>query len=434
MERSVLLAPCHTHEANKRVAGRIDKTRMIRIGIIGKTNTGKTTFFNAATLLRAEVSTYPFTTKRPNTGIAYVQTVCVCRELGLQDTPRNSKCIDGWRFIPVELVDLPGLIKGSWRGKGLGTQFLSVASQADALLHVVDASGSVDADGKLTRAGLGNPVADVYDIEEELTRWFVKIVDRSISKIRRQPTRKDVDRAVLEALVGLKVRLDQVQRALREAELVDVELKDWKSEDVERFAGKVRDLSKPTMIIANKMDLAYAEQNHKRLSNEFGRALVIPCSADAELALRRAEERRYIRYIPGEETFQVLAPGKLTPEQTKALTYVQQRVFTKWIRTGVQFALNSCVFKLLNMNCVYPVEDQEKFSDKAGNILPDVLLVPYNATLSDMAGHIHTELAQTMIYGIDARTGVRLPADYVVRDRDVIKIVAAAERRAKHRS
>ena len=188
------------------------------------------------------------------------------------------------------------------------------------------------------------------------------------------------------------------------------------------------------MIIANKMDLAYAEQNHKRLSNEFGRALVIPCSADAELTLRRAEERRYIRYIPGEETFQVLAPGKLTPEQTKALTYVQQRVFTKWIRTGVQFALNSCVFKLLNMNCVYPVEDQEKFSDKAGNILPDVLLVPYSATLSDMAGHVHTELAQTMIYGIDARTGVRLPADYVVRDRDVIKIVAAAERRAKHRS
>lgn len=407
---------------------------MIRIGMIGKTNTGKTTFFNAATLLRAEVSTYPFTTKRPNTGTAYVQTICVCRELGVQDRPRNSRCIDGWRFIPVELVDLPGLIRGSWKGRGLGTQFLSVASQADALLHVVDASGSVDAEGKLTRPGLGNPVSDVYDIEEELTKWFTRIVDKSILKASHQASEKPVDKAVFEALAGLKVRLDQIQRSLRETELVDVELERWKADDIERFAGKVRELSKPTMIIANKMDLAYAEENYKRLSQEFGRALVIPCSADAELALRRAEEKGYIRYVPGEETFQVLAPAKLTPEQAKALTYVQQRVFTRWIRTGVQFALNSCAFKLLNMNSVYPVEDQAKFSDKKGNVLPDVMLVPYNATLSDVAGHVHSELAQTMIYGIDARTGVRLPADYIVRDRDVIKIVAAAEPRPKRRT
>jgi ribosome-binding ATPase YchF (GTP1/OBG family) len=406
---------------------------MIRIGLIGKTNTGKTTFFNAATLLRAEVSTYPFTTKRPNVGAAYVQTICVCRELGVQDRPRNSRCIDGWRFIPFELVDLPGLIKGSWKGRGLGTQFLSVASQADALLHVVDASGSVDAEGKLTRPGLGSPVSDVYDIEEELVRWFTRMVDKSISKASRQTTEKAIDRAVFEALTGLKVRLDQIQRSLRETELVDVELKRWKADDIKRFAAKIREVSKPTMIIANKMDLAHAEENYKRLSQEFGRALVIPCSADAELALRRAEEREYIRYVPGEETFQVLAPGKLTPEQSRALAYVQQRVFTRWIRTGVQFALNSCVFKLLNMNCVYPVEDQTKFSDKKGNVLPDVMLVPYNATLSDVAGHVHSELAQTMIYGIDARTGVRLPADYIVRDRDVIKVVAAAEPRSKRR-
>jgi ribosome-binding ATPase YchF (GTP1/OBG family) len=406
---------------------------MIRIGMIGKTNTGKTTFFNAATLMRAEVSTYPFTTKRPNAGTAHVQTICVCKELGVKDKPISSRCIDGWRFIPIELVDLPGLIKGSWKGRGLGTQFLSVASQADALLHVVDASGSVDARGKLTRPGQGSPVSDVYDIEEELTRWFTKIVDKSISKAKRH-RREPGDKAVFEALTGLKVSVEQVQRSLREAELADVDLDKWKAGDVERFAGKIRELSKPTMIIANKMDLAYAEQNYRRLAQEFGRALVIPCSADAELALRRAQERGYIRYVPGEETFQVLAPTRLTPEQSKALTYVQQRIFTRWIRTGVQFALNSCVFKLLNMNCVYPVEDQAKFSDKKGNILPDAILVPYNATLSDVAGHVHSELAKTMIYGIDARTGVRLPADYIVRDRDVIKIVAAAESRSKRRS
>jgi ribosome-binding ATPase YchF (GTP1/OBG family) len=118
---------------------------VIRIGLIGKTNTGKTTFFNSATLGKEEIANYPFTTKKPIHGNAYVITLCVHKEFGVQDNPRNSLCKEGWRFIPVELIDLPGLIKGAWEGKGLGNQFLSVAAQSDVLLHIVDASGSIDA-------------------------------------------------------------------------------------------------------------------------------------------------------------------------------------------------------------------------------------------------------------------------------------------------
>lgn len=408
---------------------------MIRIGLIGKTNTGKTTFFNSATLLRAEISTYPFTTKTPNVGTAYVQSVCVHRELGVQDKPRNSACIDGWRFIPIELIDLPGLVKGSWMGKGLGTQFLSVAAQADALLHIVDASGSVDAEGRLTRPGMGNPIVDIYDIEDELTRWFMKIIDKGLRKIRRRAG-ADIanDRAIFEELAGLKVRLQQVQQALRETDLETKDLRDWKEDDLRNFARKTRELSKPTIVIANKMDLGPSEQNYRRLSDEFGEAFVIPCSSEAELALRRAEQKGYIKYVPGEETFRVLDAGKLTSEQSRALTYVQHRVFSKWIRTGVQFALNVCVFKLLNMNTVYPVEDQSRLADKRGNVLPDTFLVPYNSTAVDLARQIHTELAETMIYAIDARTGLRLPTDYVLKDRDVIKIVSAGRARKAKRT
>ncbi|WP_455364368.1 GTPase, partial [[Eubacterium] cellulosolvens] len=159
---------------------------MIRIGLVGKTNTGKTTFFNSATLLSAEVSTYPFTTKQPNIGQASVQTICVCKELNVKDNPQNSSCIDGWRFIPIEIIDLPGLIKGAWRGRGLGTQFLSVASQADALLHIADASGSIDANGNLTRPGMGNPISDIYDIEEEITLWFSRTIQKSKRKVMKQ--------------------------------------------------------------------------------------------------------------------------------------------------------------------------------------------------------------------------------------------------------
>lgn len=404
---------------------------MIKIGLIGKTNTGKTTFFNSATLLSAEVSTYPFTTKQPNVGRAYVQTICACRELKVKDNPQNSLCIDGWRFIPIELIDLPGLIKGSWRGKGLGTRFLSVAAQADALLHVVDASGSVDAEGRLTKPGMGNPVLDVYDIEEELVRWFASTIKKSSKKIVKQvnKTGATTAEAIAETLAGLKVKLEHISQALKNSDLETKKMEGWSEEEYFNFAKEVRRLSKPTVIIANKMDIAKAEENFERLRDEFKETLVIPCSSEAELALRRAEQKGLIRYIPGEETFRVVDESKLTKEQKWALNYVQQRVLSRWIGTGVQFALNISVFKLLGMNAVYPVEDPERLSDKRGNVLPDVFLVPRDATIKDLAAQIHTELAQTMIYAVDARTGLRLPANYVLRDRDVITIVAAARRK-----
>jgi len=401
---------------------------LIRIGLIGKTNAGKTTFFNAATLLSAAVSTYPFTTKKPNVGQAYVKTHCVCRELDVVDNPKNSSCVGGARFIPVQLIDLPGLIKGSWEGKGLGTRFLSVASQADALIHVADASGSVGIDGKLTRPGMGNPVSDVYDIEEELVRWFMKVLDKSLSKLKKhQKKRVPFEHGLGEDLAGMKITPEHITRALETQGLSGTDPSKWKKKDLWSFAKSVREISKPTIIIANKMDLGPAEQNFEKLANEFGQTLVIPASSDAELALRRAEQKGYIEYVPGEEVFRVKDEERLAPEQRQALTYVEQRVFSKWIQTGVQFALNTCIFKLLSMNTVYPVEDVEKFSDKKGNVLPDAFLVPYDSTVTNLAAQIHSELARTMIYAIDARTKLRLPIDYRLKDRDVIRIVAAAK-------
>ncbi len=403
---------------------------MIKIGIVGKTNTGKTTFFNAATLLSAEVSTYPFTTKTPNIGKAHVQTICVCKELSVQDNPQNSVCVGGWRFIPSELIDLPGLIKGSWMGKGLGTQFLSVASQADALLHVVDASGSVDAEGKVTRPGLGNPVIDFLDIEEELVLWFSKVIQKSAKKVTKliDQSRIPVAEAFSDALSGIKVRREQVQKALESIDLAKKKIGNWTDKDFVNFAREIRVLSKPTVIIANKMDVAQAEKNYERLREEFKGSFVIPCSSEAELALRRAEQKGIIKYIPGEETFDVLDESRLTKEQKAALNYVQQRVLPKLIGTGVQSALNMCVFKLLGMNTVYPVEDAQRLADKKGHVLPDVFLTSHFSTVRDLAREVHTELEKTMIYAVDARTGLRLPADYLVKDRDIISIVAAAKK------
>lgn len=402
---------------------------MIRIGIIGKTNTGKTTFFNAATLLSAEVSTYPFTTKQPNMGTAYVRTICVCKELGVKDEPRNSACMDGWRFIPLELVDLPGLIKGSWEGMGLGNRFLSVAAQADALIHVTDASGSIDAEGKLTRPGLGNPIMDVYDIEEEIVLWFAKSIHKSLKSIaKRVESGTPLKDAIYRSVAGLKVKEDHVEKALASSGL-EKSPKRWSEKDLRLFAGEIRRLSKPTVIIANKMDITNATENYERMREEFKGAFVIPACSEAELALRRAEEKGFIQYVPGEEKFQVVDENKLTKEQQWALNYVQERVLTRWVNTGVQFAINMCIFKLLNMNTVYPVEDAKRLSDHMGRVLPDAFLIPYSANVKELAREIHTELAKTMLYAIDARSSLRLPTDYVLKDRDVISIVATARKK-----
>ena len=400
---------------------------MIRIGIIGKTNTGKTTFFNAVTPSISEVSNYPFTTKKPNAAQGQVQALCVCRELGVNDKPRNSKCIDGWRFIPIEIIDLPGLIKGAFAGRGLGTQFLNVVAEADALLHVVDASGSVDQEGKITQPGQGNPVIDVYDIEEEMILWFKVAVDRALQRVKKKWFKPATfDKAMTKELVGIGVKADHVTRALDETGLSEKNPKSWKDEDSRGFSESLRNISKPTLIVANKMDLAYSETNFERLREEFKSQIVVRVSSEAEVALNRAKEAGFVEYVPGEETFRVIDESRLTKDQAWALAYVEQKVLTKLMRTGVQFALNAAVFKLLGMNAVYPVEDPKNLSDKKGNILPDAYLVPKEYAAKDLAREIHSDLAKNMIHAIDARNGLRLPQDYQLRDRDVISIVTAA--------
>jgi ribosome-binding ATPase YchF (GTP1/OBG family) len=403
----------------------------LTVAIIGKTNVGKTTFFNAATLLNAEISTYPFTTREPNEGAAYVCDVCVCRELGVKDNPQNSACIEGWRYAPIRLLDLPGLIKDAWKGRGLGTRFLSVIGQADALIHIVDASGSVDAEGRLTKPGSGNPVQDVLDIEMEVERWMAEILLRNRQLISRQASTSSLEEAVATALSGIKTEPSQVERALQIAELTDQPLERWNIDEAISFSAALLPLIKPILIVANKMDLPMAEDNLEMLTSFFSDRLVAACSAEAELILRRAEKMGLLHYTPGQEKFVLREEARLTPEQWRALDYVEKRVMARWLRTGIQQALNTVVFKLLRMNMVYPVADEARYSDNHGNVLPDVHLMPDGSTPLDLARNVHSRLAENYILAIDAKTGLRLPKEYRLRHRDVIKIVTQPRAKAK---
>jgi ribosome-binding ATPase len=403
---------------------------MIKIGLIGKTNTGKTTFFNAATLGSAEISNYPFVTKQPNVGNASAITLCVHKELGVLDSPRNSKCIDGWRFIPIELVDLPGLIKGAWEGKGLGNQFLSIAAQSDALLHIVDASGSIDASGRIAEAGTGDPVADIADIEEEVIMWYLKLLEGNYDKISRSVnSSNDIVSSITEIFRGIGVREDHVKYALRVNELENIKFDDFNPENRRNFCWSLREISKPTLIVANKVDLPVATENFRRLREEYKDSIIVPTSADAELTLRRAQARGLIKYLPGDERFEMTNQSSLNDKQKWALNFIRKDVLNEYMRTGVQFAINVAVFKLLRMNTVYPVADPTKMSDRSGNVLPDVYLMKTGSTVKDLAEDIHTDLAKGLLYAIDVRDGLRLPTSYHLKDRDILSIVSARKKR-----
>jgi ribosome-binding ATPase len=403
----------------------------IKIGLLGKTNTGKTTFFNAATLSGGEISTYPFTTKKPEKALGNAITPCVHTEFNIQDNPQNSKCVDGWRFIPIELIDLPGLIKDAWAGKGLGNQFLSIATQSDAILHVVDVSGSVDAAGRIAEVGSGDPIADVSDIEEELIMWYLKLLEGNrdkISKLIQSETEPVV--AITDVFRGIGVKESHVKEALKITGLEDKHFENFDMHDSKKFASYLRKISKPTLIVANKIDVPGAEKNFDRLRERYIDSIIIPASTDSELSLRRAEQKGLIKYVPGSEQFEILQKDKLSKKQLEALDFITQGILGEYMRTGVQFAINVTVFKLLKMNSIYPVANPETLADNKGRVLPDLLLLKDGATVEDLAKEIHTDLTKGLLYAKDVRYGVRLPVNYQLRDRDVVSLVSAKTKKS----
>ena len=398
------------------------------LGLTGKPNVGKSTFFAAATLAMVPIANYPFTTRKANLGVTYATVKCVCRELGVKDQPVGSACIDGIRFVPVKLVDCPGLVPGAWKGRGLGNQFLDEVRRADVLMLVVDAAGSTDPEGRPGKPGSFDPLEDVKFLEEEFDMWFYQVLRKDWDRIARrvEMLREPLAALLAEKLSGLQVDRSSVVKALEEADLASKKPSLWSEENLQAFAGSLRRLSKPLLVIANKIDLEPAEENLERLKG-LGYP-VVACCAEAELALRRAAERGLIDYRPGGSDFKVLKPEVLTREQRQALDLIQVKILGKYGSTGVQQSVDTAVFSLLGWLAVFPVEDVEKLTDHKGRVLPDCYLVPPGTTARQLAALIHSELAEGFLYAVEARSKRRLGEDYRLRHRDIIKIVSAKGR------
>jgi len=397
------------------------------LGLVGKTNVGKSTFFSAATMIEVPAENRPFVTIDPNVGVAYVRKRCAHVDLGLPKCdPVDGVCMEGWRFMPVKLVDVAGLVPNASEGRGLGTKFLDEVRKADALLVVVDASGSTDAEGNPVPPGTHDPVEDVNILLKEFSAWMAKQLLKDWKSFALKATTLGVraSEALKERLSGFSVKEEHILKALNELNL-DENLTKWSTEDVKKFVEKLVEL-RPKVIVANKADVDGAEKGVERLREAYPRVPVVPTSAAAELILRKAAKSGAVRYVPGDPGFEVVDENKLSSKQKKILKIIEEKVFNKWGNTGVVQSLNEAVFGQLDMVVVYPVHDAHKFTDSEGRVLPEARLVPKGTKLKDFAALVHSDLARGFLYAIDARSGRRLGADAEVYDGLVVKIVSAS--------
>ena len=397
------------------------------VGIVGKPNVGKSTFFSAATLKNVPIADYPFTTINPNLGMGYLRTKCVCKEMGVKDSPKNSVCTDGVRLIPVKLVDVAGLVSGASAGRGRGNQFLDELRQADALIHVVDASGGTDEEGRKVEVGTNDPVQDVRMVENELDLWVLGIIGKDWEKSARlaEQTGSSIVAHLAQRLSGLGIDEEGIEGAVLHLKLKPDKPSGWTEQDLMNLVKTFRETNKPSLIAANKADLPGAAERIEKLRQT--EKTVIACAAEAELLLRRASEHALIRYTPGDGSFEVAKPD-LSPQQTRALQLVKEKVLDPFGATGVQQAIDQAYFGLLKAIVVYPVEDETKLSDKNGNVLPDAHVMRGGSTAIDLAERIHTDLAKGFLYAVDARSGMRVSAEYTLKNGDILKIVSGSRR------
>jgi len=395
------------------------------VGVVGKANVGKSTLFKAMTLADVEIANYPFATIKPNNGVGFVRLPCADAFFNVQCNPREGFCINHQRFVPVNLIDVAGLVPGAHEGKGLGNQFLDDLRQAHCLIHVVDAAGTTNERGEPIPAGTYDPVNDVKFLEVEMDMWYLGIFKRVWEKFSRQIylEKQEPYKAIAKQFSGLNVTENMIKELINKMNLDQENATKWTEDQLFRFAKELRKRTKPMIIAANKVDIGVGAENFQRLKKEFPDYTIIACSAESELALKEASKHKLISYVPGDADFQPADGAKLTEPQNKGLSFIKENVLDKFGSTGVQEVLNRAVFDLLKYIAIFP-GGLNKLEDQYGRTLPDCFLLPPGSTALDFAFKIHTDLGQHFIRAIDVKSKRPVGKEHMLNNLDVIEIIA----------
>jgi len=387
------------------------------IGIVGKPNCGKSTFFKAMTLSDIEIGNYPFVTIKPNHGMGYVKIKDVAKEFGKVANPREGFVQGDNRFVPVELLDVAGLVPGAHEGKGMGNQFLDDLNQADALIHVIDVSGGTNEKGESVESLSYNPSEDIRFLEFELDMWYLRILKKGWEKFARSLVGgKEIHKEIAKQLSGLKVTEEMVKDSIKD---FDNNVAGWDENTLGKLATRLRELSKPIIIAANKIDVEGSEKNLELLKKEFPNYSIIGCSSDSELALKEAGKKELIDYISGENNFNF--KKGLSDKQTYALEFIRDNVLRKNSGSGLQKVLNTVVFDILDRIVVHP-GGVSKLEDSKGNVIPDAFIMKKGTTAIDFAFRLHTDIGEGFIKAVDVKTKKVIGREHILKNLDIVEI------------
>jgi ribosome-binding ATPase len=395
----------------------------MEVGVVGKANVGKSTMFNALTLMDVPVAPYPFTTIKANRGVGAVRTPCPHVARGTPCQPGNAKCVDGTRWVPVSLIDVPGLVPGAHEGKGLGHEFLDELRGASGFLQVADGAGATAPDGVPATPGAFDPAEEVEWLDQELVEWVAEILSRDFSKLSKsiELVGGPVEDLLQSRLTGLSISPAHIATALREVPLDRAHPARWTVPERRQLAVALLRISKPRWVAWNKCDRTTPEKIAE-LTERIAPVASSPTSAEGELTLRRAQRAGLIRYTPGASSFEIVDREKLSAGQLRALEEIRH-ILTTWGSTGVQSALEHLVYDGLHEIVVFPVEDEQRWTDSKDRVLPDAFLIPAGTAVRTFAYRIHTELGENFLKAIDARTHRALAADHPLEAGAVVRVI-----------
>ncbi len=389
---------------------------MIRIGLIGKPNAGKSTLFTALTDVPVDIANYPFTTVKPNLGMSFIKVSCPEKEIGKKCKPREGTCVDGVRHVPVEIIDVPGLIEGASEGKGMGNEFLDNLRNSDALIHIFDPLDSSELPGvrDLNPEELNN---SMHATENEIMDWFSDRIFRDWEKFARKcdASGDRIESSLYTKLASFGLSEKDIASVLSD-EFFPGKLSLWDKGDAKKFASVVFKKIKPIVRVANKADLL-SEDQLQVMHDKYSDITLV--SAEYELALTRAFSSKIIDRT--ETNFSI--SDSATPKQREALEKIRKFFANRGVSRAYDI-LEKISKDWLHHIVVFPVYDESSWTDKSGNVLPDAFLMPLGSTALDLAYKIHTQIGEGFIRAIDARTHRVVGRDHVLSDGDIIRIVS----------